>query len=522
MPDSDASSPSAPESRAVPRKRTRLSLVWLVPIVAAVAGVWVAATRILGQGPEITVVFHSAEGLEAGKTQIRYNGVEVGMLTKIRLSDDHQKVIATAQMEPKTEDFLVEDTHFWVVRPRISGATVTGLGTLISGAYIGMEIGQSKQRQRRFEALENPPVVTADVPGRYFVLKTPNLGSLDNATPIFFRRLKVGEIASYELDADGKGFTVKAFVNAPYDQYVNPDTRFWHASGIDLSLSASGLSVQTQSLLSILIGGIAFETPVKDPVLPPADANAVFTLYHDRTEAFRPPPRDPHSYELVFTQSVRGLAAGAPVEFRGIRIGEVSDIVARIDAKSFDFSVAVTVLLDPERLGVKVPEVGDAAERERMRRKMVDALIARGVRAQLRSGSLLTGSLFVALDFFPNAPPAKMDWAQKPVQLPTVPGQVEAIEDRLADILKKVDQIPFAAIGKDLRKAIVDLDSTLVSARGTLDNANKMIEPNSVLGQELENTLGEVSGAARSLRLLADYLERHPEALLRGKTGEAE
>ena len=175
-----------------------------------------------------------------------------------------------------------------MVRPRISGANVTGLGTLISGAYIGMEIGASKKNKRDFVALETPPVITGDVPGRFFVLKTPDLGSLDNGTPVYFRRLQVGEVASYELDKDGKFLTVKLFVRAPYDQYVNPDTRFWHASGIDVSLSASGLSVQTQSVLSILIGGIAFETAATAPVLPPAEANSVFILFSNRAEAFNP------------------------------------------------------------------------------------------------------------------------------------------------------------------------------------------------------------------------------------------
>src|SRR5215468_1750606 len=246
MPDGEGSAPTVPESRAVSRKQTRLSLVWIIPIVAAIAGAWVAVTRILAEGPKITIVFKSAEGLDAGKTQIHYNGVTVGTITAIRLSDDHRSVVATAQMAPKTEDFLVDDSDFWVVRPRISGATVSGLGTLISGAYVGMEIGTSKQAKREFTALATPPVVTGDVPGRFFVLKAPDLGS---------------------LDVDGKSLNVRVFVRAPYDQYVTPDTRFWQASGINMSLSASGLTVQTQSLLSILVGGVAFETPATGAVL---------------------------------------------------------------------------------------------------------------------------------------------------------------------------------------------------------------------------------------------------------------
>jgi paraquat-inducible protein B len=528
MPDPHTPPPAVPESRRVVKKQTRLSLVWFVPIVAAAVGAWVAVTKILSEGPEITIVFATAEGLEAGKTKIQHNGVDVGTVTKIRLSDDHQRVITTAQMAPKTENFLVEDTRFWVVRPRISGATVSGLGTLISGAYIAIDIGRSKKAQRDFVALATPPVVTGDTPGRFFVLKASDLGSLDSGTPIYFRRLQAGQVASYELDKDGKALTVKIFVQAPYDQYVNPNTRFWQASGIDLSLSASGLSVQTQSFLSILVGGLAFETPATGPVLRPAEENTVFTLFSDRAEAFRLPAVNPQTFVLVFKQSVRGLAPGAPVEFRGIPIGEVVEVRAQVDAKTFEFSVPVTVQVDAQRLGVKVEHLEPGVNLDAIRRKLVDSLVAHGVRAQLRSGSLLTGALYVALDFFPEAPPVTIDWSQKPVQLPTLPGQLETIEASVGNIIKKLDQVPIKEIGDDLRKAIVELDQTLVSARRALDNADKLvgnadklIEPNSVLGEELASTLQEVNRAARALRVLADYLERHPEALIRGKTGEA-
>ncbi|HVN87269.1 MAG TPA: MlaD family protein [Candidatus Binatia bacterium] len=529
MPDTDTSLPPVPESRAHSRQRTRLSLVWIIPIVAAIAGAWVAATRILGEGPKITIVFKSAEGLEAGKTKIQFNGVEVGTVTTIRLSDDHKSVITTAQMAPKTDGFLVDDTRFWVVRPRISGANVTGLGTLISGSYIAMDIGHSGHHRHDFVALETPPVVTGDVPGRFFVLKTPDLGSLDTGTPVFFRRLQVGQVASYELAKDGRFLNIRVFVNAPYDQYVTLDTRFWHASGIDVSLSASGLSVQTQSALSLLVGGIAFETPPTLSVLPAAEPDTEFTLFANRTEAFKLPERDPQIYRLVFKESVRGLAVGAPVEFRGIAIGEVTQIDAQIDAKTFEFSSPVTVRLEAQRLGVKVVDLAPGADTASIRRQLMDSLVAHGVRAQLRTGNLLTGALFIAFDFFPDAPATTLNWSQSPVHLPTVPGQFEGIEANVANIIKKLDQVPIKAIGDDLHKALADLDRTLVSARATLqsgqntlDNAGKLIEPNSVLETQLSGTLQDVSRAARSLTLLLDYLERHPEALIRGKTEEAQ
>jgi len=528
MPDHDPPRSSVPESRNVPKKRTRLSLVWFIPILAAIVGAWVAVTRVLSEGPKITIVMNSAEGLEAGKTKIHYNGVDIGTVKTIELSEDHRHAIMTAQMEPKTEEFLVEDTKFWVVRPRISGANITGLGTLISGAYIGVEIGSSKAERRDFVALETPPVITGETPGRFFVLKTSDLGSLDTGTPIYFRRLQVGQVASYALDSDGKDLIVKVFVQAPYDQYVNPNTRFWHASGIDLSLSASGLTLQTQSVLSILIGGVAFETAATALVLPPSDDNAVFTLYSNRTEAFNPPPLNPQTYQLIFKGSVRGLAPGAPVEFRGIPIGEVTDISAQIDVKTFEFSAPVTVSLDPRRLGVKILDLGRGASLATMRRKLIDALIAHGVRAQLKTGNLLTGSAYVSLDFFPGAPPATMDWSQTPPQLPTTAGQLEATEASVENIINKLDKVQFQEIADDLQKAIAQLNATLVtaqgtlsSARGTLDNTSLLTEPNSSQVQQIGSTLQEVSRAARSLRVLADYLERHPDALLRGKPGEA-
>jgi len=521
MPDPGTPTPSVPESRAVPRSRTRLSLVWVIPIVAALAGVWIAVTRILGEGPKITIVFQSAEGLEAGKTKIHYNGVDIGTVTTIRLADDHKTVIINAQMAPKTETFLGEDTQFWVVRPRISGSNVTGLGTLISGAYIGLEIGTSKETRHDFVGLETPPVVTGEVPGRLFKLQTPDLGSLDTGTPIFFRRLQVGQVASYELDPDGKLLTVLVFVRAPYDQYVNPNTRFWHASGVDVSLTASGLKVQTQSVLSILIGGVAFETAASDPVAPPAEANTVFTLFNSRAEAFEAPPREPQTYVLLFKDSVAGLAAGAPVELRGIQIGEVADVRAQFDARTAKFSIPVTIHLDPQRLGVKVVDLKPGTDLGAIRRKFIDTLVSRGVRAQLRTGNLLTGSALVAFDFFPNAPTATVDWSQDPVQLPTIPGQLQTMEASVEHVITKLDKMPINEIAQSLQKTMGDLDLTLLSARGTLDNASTVVGPNSAQTQQLDSTLEEVRRAARSVRVLADYLDRHPEALIRGKKGEA-
>jgi len=518
MTDRDDPPPQIPESRTLGKKKTQLSLVWIIPIVAALIGAWVAVTTIMNQGPTITIMFKSAEGLEAGKTKIHYNGLDIGTLTSIQFTNDHNHVMATAKMLPKTEGFFVEDTKFWVVSPRVSGANVTGLSTLISGSYIGTEIGKSQKKRHDFVALPNPPVVSGNVPGRIFVLRAADLGSVDYGTPIFFRRLEVGQVVSYTLDKDGRALTIKVFVNSPYDRFVTPGTRFWQASGIDVSLSATGVSVQTQSVLSMLIGGLAFETPATAAALPPAEADTVFTLYDNRAEAYKPPPKNPQTYLLVFDHSVRGLEPGAPVEFRGIQIGQVEEFHAEFDAKTFDFTIPVTISVEPERLGIKVHGKGAGADEIAAdHRQVIDGLVSQGLRAQLRTGNLLTGALYVAVDLFPDAPPFKVDWSQTPVRLATVPGNLQGIDTSIASIIKKLDKLPYEQLASDLRKAVAELDKTLVSTRRTIDHADKLIEPNSGLELELSGTLQEMRRTAQALRILTDYLERHPEALIRGK-----
>jgi len=519
MPERDGASPAVPEARRVVKKRTRFSPVWIVPVAAALVGVWVAAARILSEGPTITIVFRSAEGLEAGKTKVHYNGVELGTIETIRLADDHERVVTTVATEPKTEDYLVDDTRFWVVRARISGANITGLGTLLSGAYIGMEIGTSHKRRREFEALPTPPVVAANVAGRSFVFKTHDLGSLDYGTPLYFRRFQVGEITAYDLDPDGRAVTLKAFVKAPYDRFVTTETRFWQASGIDVSLTAAGLNVQTQSAMSILVGGVAFDNPPAGALAPAADADTVFTLFDDRAHAFRPARGEPQAYALMLRQSVRGLALGAPVEFRGVPVGEVADMRHVLDPKTSEFTIVATVNVYPEMFGVDPIDLAKAGGIVAHQRR-VDALVAHGLRAQIRSSSFLTGALLVALDFFPDAPPVTIDWSKTPVEFPVIPGELEAIEATIAKIVKKLDKLPLDQIGTDVTKVLGQLDQTLTSGRKTLDTANGAISPDSALRVDLANTLQEVSRAARSIRVLGDYLERHPDALLRGKSGE--
>ncbi|MFL9936250.1 MlaD family protein [Paraburkholderia sp. RL18-103-BIB-C] len=528
----DNRSPDIPDAVAVPRKRWRMQLVWLVPIVAVLIGGWLAVKAVLDKGPTITISFATGEGLEAGKTKIKFKNVDIGTVTSVVLSPDHRRVIARAELAKDASSLLVDDTRFWVVRPRISGGTVSGIGTLLSGSFIGVDVGTAKTSRTDFVGLETPPVIGTGVPGREFILKGVDMGSLDVGSPIFFRRLQVGQIASYKLDANGKGVTMHVFVNAPYDKYVKDDTRFWHASGIDVALDTNGVKVNTESLVAILIGGLAFQTPEENEEKSEAAGGTEFSLFHTRDEAMKRHDRIVDTYVFDFTESVRGLSVGAPVDFRGIVVGEVAAINTRFDPVTKQFSMPVEIRYYPERFTSRFENGAKGGRVSTDRRQLADWLVARGLRGQLKTGNLLTGQLYVALDFFPNAAKAKVDWDASPPELPTTPGGLQSLQDSVTALVAKLNKIPFEGIGNNAKQTLRDADallkrldaevlpqarSTLAAAQAALNSANTALQPDSPLTQSTADTMRELARTSAAFRTLADYLERHPEALIRGK-----
>jgi len=537
-----------PEAVAVPKRRFTPQLIWIIPIVAVLVGGWLAAKAVLERGPAITITFKTAEGLEAGKTKIKYKDVEIGVVKTITLSPNRKGIVVTAELSKQSEEFLREDTRFFVVRPRITSGGVSGLGTLLSGGYIGMDIGKSRETRRDFVGLEVAPIVTGEEPGRQFVLRADDLGSHDVGTPIYFRRVPVGQVVATALDKDGMGVTFTIFIGAPYDQYVTKNTRFWNASGIDVSLDATGIQVRTESVVSILVGGIAFQVEPDSSPEPPADANTLFTLFPDRTQAFKRPDTVVDTYLLVFDGSVRGLSVGAPLDFRGVTIGEVVRIGVSIDPKTLTFHMPVEVKIFPRRLAARHFTGGTLppAESEDVRRGRMKQLVDHGLRAQLRSGNLLTGQLYVALEFFRDAPKATIDLAKRPPEIPTIPGTFEELQETLTGIVKKLDKLQIEEIGADARKALASLDDMLKgvdvflkrvdadlvpdlrrtldtatqamkTAEGTLKTADGTLAAASPLGADLQQTLRELNRTLTSIRTLAEYLEQHPESLIRGK-----
>ncbi len=508
-----------PEAVAVPRRRFTPQLIWIIPIVAVLVGGWLAAKAILERGPTITITFKTAEGLEAGKTKIKYKDVEIGLVKTITLSPNRKGIVVTAELSKQSEEFLREDTRFFVVRPRITAGGVSGLGTLLSGGFIGIDIGKSRESRRDFIGLEVAPIVTGEEPGRQFMLRADDLGSTDVGTPVYFRRVTVGQVVATALNKDGKGVTFTIFIQAPYDQYVTKETRFWNASGIDVSLDAMGIQVRTESVMSILVGGIAFQVEPDSPPEPPADANTMFTLFADRTQAFKR---------------------------ADVRIG------VSIDPKTLIFRMPVEVKLFPRRLAARhfIGGTLPPLESEDARWKRMKLLVDHGLRAQLRSGNLLTGQLYVALDFFPDEPKATIDLAKKPPEIPTIPGTFEELQENLTGIVKKLDKLQIEEIGADTRKLLASLDETLKgvdgllksvdaglvpdlrrtldtasqtlkSAEGTLKSAEGTLSSVSPLQSDLQQTLSEVSRTLTAVRALAEMLQQHPESLIRGKPAPA-
>jgi paraquat-inducible protein B len=576
----DTDDSSIPRATVERRRRNRISVVWLIPILAAVVAIGIAVQRFLSEGPTITIVLTLAQGVEAGKTVIKYKDVNIGQVTAVKLTPDYAKVEITAKMTKSASGLMVEDAKFWVVEPRITLSGVSGLGTLLSGNYIGFEAGKSTRTQHTFVGLAEPPIITSGQ-GKVFTLKAAKLGSLAVGAPVYYRSLEAGQVLAYDLSKDGREIDIKIFVNMPYDRYVNPSTRFWNASGIDVSVGATGVEVRTESLVALIAGGVAFDTPASTRSVQPAAANAVFTLHPDRTAALKQPDLIARRYVLYFKETLRGLAVGAPVTLLGLPAGEVVDVGLDLDPVSAVLRGRAEIVVYPERL---LRRLGPQQAREQLKDDESERLLLfrrlieeRHLRAQLKSGSLLTGQLFVAFDYFPDTPRAKVDMSQATPELPTVRSTIPELEAKLSSIVAKLDQLPLDQIGAQVTQALGSLDVTLKGASTTLDRLNTDVTPelkkaledlrrmiatadgvltNNVavtlnqvdttleelrvpiatadsvlkstdaallgkdapLQQDLRNALEEVTKAARALRILMDYLEQHPESLIRGKT----
>src|SRR4051794_24807936 len=563
----------SPPPQAITRRSHRLSAIWLIPLLAIAIAGWLVWDTLSKEGPTIEVSFDSAEGLQAGKSPLKFKDIEFGMVKGLRLSPDNTHVVVTIATNAQAPSLLTEGAVFWVVKPRFFAGNLSGLGTLLSGAYVGVLPAASPgKKQTKFKGQENPPVIQADVPGRTFLLKSKRIGSISVGSPIFFRDLAVGEVLGWDVGDMAESVTIHAFVRAPYDSYVVEQTRFWNASGISLALGPQGLDVKMESLRALLLGGIAFATPTLahqtsagSEQARAAPENHVFPLFADQETA------DSASYsrkiEAVsyFSGSLRGVSRGSDVTIQGLKIGEVTDVRIMYDHAKKAIVAPVYFEVQPERIVGVGDRVYDSDE------KAVAAMLERGLRATLQSTSLITGQQIVALTFTADSPSASLQREGEDFVIPTAEGGGFAeLSASATELVDKVRTIPFDAIGQnlsgilrsvndatkgpELKSALASLQTTMASAQDmvkqldrnvgpaskrlpeisadlqkTLGNANKLIVSldngygnDTKLNRDMNRLMVEFTGAARAIRSLSDMLQRNPEALIKGRAAGAQ
>ena len=422
------------------------------------------------QGPRATISFKTAEGIEVGKTRIKYKNVDIGVVEKIKFSDDFSNIILTVDFMEGSEKFLRRSTRFWVVKPQLSLRGATGLSTIISGAYIEIEPGTGAPKLH-FIGLEKQPVVKSDEQGKKITLVTQKLGSVDTGSPIYYQGLLAGEVLGYELGNDRKSTYVHTFIKDPFDQLIRGNTNFWNVSGINVSMGADGFKVQTESIQSMLFGGIAFESPETLEQATTDIDKLVFTL-HESYESIKK-----HAYTkkikfiMFFDSSIRGLNLGAPVEFKGIKVGTVLDVRLEFDSGSTSFRIPVLIEIEPQRIIERGNQEMDQSHQALQR------LVKRGLRARLQTGSLLTSQLFVELDMHPGSP-INLSGSDTPYpELPTLPtSNFGAITQSAEDLLAKLNAVDI----KEVTSVLID---TIQTANKTMHNADKAIESaNTLIG----------------------------------------
>lgn len=544
--------------RPVIKKRSGPSLVWLIPAITALVGAWLVVKTLSEQGPVATISFKTAEGIEVGKTRVKYKNVNIGLVDAVNFSEDLTNVVVTVEFDQGTEHFLKRNTRFWVVKPQLSVRGVSGLSTLISGAYIEIDPGPGAE-QLHFVGLETPPVVTATEAGKRLTLVTDKLASLDRGSPIYYQGMQAGEVLGYELGNDRKSVYLHVFIEDPFDQLIRGNTRFWNVSGIEVSLDSDGFKMETESLASLVYGGVAFETPDAIEEFTNEVDDLVFTLFDDYESIKEYSFTHKINFLLFFNNSVRGLNIGAPVEFQGIKVGSVLDVRLQFDQSDTSFRIPVLIEIEPERI------IERNTSEERTPADTLASLIEGGLRARLQTGSLLTGQLYVELSMQPDTEALLVDEKLPYPQLPTLPtASFGSITASLEDFLSKLNAVELDKIGEELLSTL-EGTSSLVNApeiQGSLGNVqqsleslrsilnkvdqsnieevinsannallkmdetltltNKVLKPNSPLQYNVIKMTAELEETARTIRSLVETLERNPNMLIFGKGEESE
>lgn len=530
-----------PDARLRPRRW--FSWVWLVPAVAAAIVIGLAIRGLEERGPLITISFTDAEGLQPGDTKIRHKDVDLGTVESVYLTRDMSRVVVRARMRRSASAHLTAGTRFWIVRPRVGFGGISGLSTLVSGSYIEMYPGDGAP-ERNFVGLDEPPALIPDTPGRSFTLRTGDLGSLVGGSQISYRGVPVGEVEGFALDRQHHQIEIYAFIRSPYESLVHPESRFWNSGGVDVSVGVQGLRFRASSWQQLVSGGISFDTPDAALVKPSSDRGSVFRLYDNEADAEQDPRGPTLVYRVDFTGAAAGgVGPGTTVQLLGSGIGQVTEARLQYDDATESMLTRITLQIDPSRIEVVHRRAGAATDPLAAFGARLEKLVAHGLRARLTTANFVTGIKVISLDMVRDAPPARIEQMDGYAQLPT--GSSTDLADLLATVKSMVHHVDAVTAGPELGHAIKELDRTLTNldrltaeiqpqikplmdslretadaAQRTLQAANSMLGSSASSGMDLPRLIRELTEAARSIRALTDYLDQHPEALIRGRKGD--
>ncbi len=524
------------------KPKKQISSVWIIPILALAMGAWMLFQYINSTGPQITLQLPTADGIEAGKTEIRALNVKVGVITEVTLSKNYDHIIATAQMNKDAARMLRDDSMFWVVKPRIGRDGISGLETLLSGAYIQLQPGKSEKEKEKFKVLDIPPVAAPDAEGLRLILTHNEAGKLGVGDPVIFKGFTVGRVEKTSFDVDSRQAKYQLFIFKPYDSLVRTRTKFWLHSGMDLQLNSEGFELKFGSLESLLTGGVTFDTVSgMDSGELLTEDMASFRLYDD-VKQLREGMYDEYiEFVMLFDESVRGLKAKAPVEYRGLRIGTVMRVPLRFPTQEESFSVKripVLVRIELGRLFEHFHSDSMSDYRDKLKLEF-----AKGLRGTLKTGNFLTGALYIDTDFYPDAEKYVPDEFLDLEVFPTMRGGFAQVQKQLNDFLEKLNKLPMEDTLTSLNETLKTSERTLASAERAASSIDKLLNqndtqqtpadirkslqqlqntldgygPNSTMYNEMESTLKELEKVMVELKPVLKQLNDKPNSLVFGE-----
>lgn len=494
------------------RKVKNWSPVWIFPIVTALIGAWILFYHYSHQGPEVTLITTNAEGIEGGKTTIKSRSVDVGVVESATLTDDLTHVEIKARLHAGMEKLLHNDSVFWVVKPQVGREGISGLGTLLSGAYIELQPGSKGSQPTQYQLLDSPPLAPPDAKGIRVILDSKKAGQLSPGDPVLFRGYRVGSVETSTFDPQKRAISYQLFINAPNDRLVTSNVRFWKDSGIAVDLTSAGMRVEMGSLTTLFGGGVSFDVPEGIDIGQPVAEKTAFRLFDDQKSIQDALYTDHIDYLMFFKDSVRGLQPGAPVEFRGIRLGTVGQVPFFVpglrQVLDDDYRIPVLIRIEPERLINQIGENQDIGAH-------ITELMNRGLRGSLKTGNLVTGALYVDMDFYPKAPAitGQREFGGYKI-IPTVSSGLAQIQQRLMDTLDKINNLPLNPMIEAATNSLSQSQATMRRLQTTLDNINKITASQSMqqLPQDMQKTLRELNrsmqgfqpGSAAYNKMVAD------------------